>query len=183
MGDPEAANPEPPAEPKRLKSVADIIEEKYGGNNPISQKELADILLKDSEPILLQKQRFTNPAIPNDPGEIHDWPKTVDYRWVPCPSKTQPFHPKAGRNLESMEQNGWRFYDPRLFRDAPNNSGLPWKTIWKRMGPRSVGPIRGSCIGLAITMLGFAAPRSPRRTVSTMRSFTLGSTGESARNG
>jgi hypothetical protein len=35
-----------------------------------------------------------------------------------------------------MEQNGWRFYDPRLFRDAPNNSNLPWKTIWEEDGAK-----------------------------------------------
>lgn len=123
-------------EPERkLRSAAEVAEDKYAD---ITGSVLVDMLRREQTGgnILSQKERSENPAIPNDPGFIAEWPRELIYKWVPAPPKHRNFSPDESTNLEAHIRKGWRFYSPSLMRDSPNMRGLPWKLGWEAEGEK-----------------------------------------------
>jgi len=79
------------------------------------------------------QDRVSNPSIPFNALEIHDWPADLDYDWVPAPGGLAP----AAHNMSEMAnlrasyiQKGWQFYPSDDFRSDPD-TGFPWLSVWE----------------------------------------------------
>lgn len=79
------------------------------------------------------QDRVSNPSIPFNALEIHDWPADLDYDWVPAPGGLAP----AAHNMSEMAnlrasyiQKGWQFYPSEDFRSDPD-TGFPWLSVWE----------------------------------------------------
>lgn len=102
---------------------------KESATQPKDRASLTAMLLEQSERggIITQTERVRNRALPNDPGEIFDWPEQdLEYKWVPYISNDRPMHPLEHARLRGMIRSGWAFYDNRYLSRGPNANGYPW---------------------------------------------------------
>lgn len=78
-------------------------------------------------------ERLANRSIPYNALEVHDFPQSLDYDWVPAPGGLSPhMHsaPEMANRRAEYVQKGWQFYPSNEFGSDPE-SGNPWMSIWE----------------------------------------------------